>query len=657
MFSYLRRAAIVAGTLSPIALYAGIAHAAKPTAQDALSINPTQADIDCDIPAKEEIARCKVDNENVGGLSGYVVRGPSGEILRRYFDTNGDGQVDQWCYFKDGIEVYRDIDTDHNNKVDECRWLGTAGTRWGIDKDQDGKLDSWKTISAEEVTSELVAAIRDKDAPRFKRLLIASKELDTLGLNEKTLADLKTKVATAAETFAEQSQKQRIITAQSEWIHFGSSRPGIIPSGTDGSTKDLIVYDNITAVVETPAAKDKKHSQLYVGSLVKVGDGWRMIDLPKSLTGETTAGVGYFLQLAAKEGTTPVASATNPDDLSPEARRLYDELDKLDKSLAAATTPEKQAELNDQRATLLEKLIKAAASPEDRANWIRQYAETVSAAVTSGSFPEGIKRLETLLDDVATMPGSKELTPFVKYRLLQAQKDLDSQKTDADYAKINETWIAGLERIVSGYSASPEAAEAMLQLAMTYEFDEKPKDALVWYSRILKDSPKSDQAKKATGAKTRLESVGQKITLKAKSVDGRTTVNLADYSGKVVLIHYWATWADPSIEDMEIIKNMQAKYGKSGFQPLGVNLDTSPTEAVKFLAENRLPWPHAFEEGGIDNSRLASEMGILTLPMMILVDKQGRVLDNNVHAGELDGELKKALGLATSSTGSKAKTR
>ena len=178
-----------------------------------------------------------------------------------------------------------------------------------------------------------------------------------------------------------------------------------------------------------------------------------------------------------------------------------------------------------------------------------------------------------------------------------------------------------------------------------------------WYNRLLAEMPSSDQAKKATGAKTRLDSTGKKITLKGKSIDGRAAVNLADYSGKVVLIHYWATWAGPSKEDMDVIKQMQAKYGKSGFQPLGVNLDGSATDAKSFLAANRYPWPHAFEEGGIEESRLASEMGILTLPMMLLVDKQGRVLNNNVHAAELDAELKKALGLSTSSTGSKGKAR
>ena len=55
-------------------------------------------------------------------------------------------------------------------------------------------------------------------------------------------------------------------------------------------------------------------------------------------------------------------------------------------------------------------------------------------------------------------------------------------------------------------------------------------------------------------------------------LDGRS-FDLASAKGKVVLIHYWATWADPCKPDLATIKSLQAKYGSQGFQPVGVNLD------------------------------------------------------------------------------------
>ena len=75
---------------------------------------------------------------------------------------------------------------------------------------------------------------------------------------------------------------------------------------------------------------------------------------------------------------------------------------------------------------------------------------------------------------------------------------------------------------------------------------------------------------------------------------------------------------------------------------LGLCLVNDPKDAAGFLRSKNLAWPHLFEDGGLD-SRLAKEMGILTLPTMILVGKDGRVVNRNIHPGELDAELKKVL--------------
>jgi len=169
--------------LSTIALSAAlglapsIAFAAKPTAADALKLVPVQKDVEYDVPDAKEVAKSVVDVQSIGGFTGYVVKTDSGQVLRRFLDTNGDNKVDQWCYFKDGIEIYRDIDGNFNNKADQYRWMGTAGTRWGLDENEDGRIDSWKCISPEEVTAEVVAALRDRDATRFQRVLLSSDEL------------------------------------------------------------------------------------------------------------------------------------------------------------------------------------------------------------------------------------------------------------------------------------------------------------------------------------------------------------------------------------------------------------------------------------------------------------------------------------------------
>ena len=176
-------------------------------------------------------------------------------------------------------------------------------------------------------------------------------------------------------------------------------------------------------------------------------------------------------------------------------------------------------------------------------------------------------------------------------------------------------------------------------MAIAQEFAGQEPDAKKWYSQIRDNFPESSSAKKAAGAVVRLDSIGKVIKLKgASSTSGAKPIDLASYAGKVVLIQYWATWCEPAKVDLAQLKELQAQFGKDGFAILGVSLDTKVEELNDYLKKNKLPWSQIYEPGGLD-SRLANELGILTLPTMILVGKDGRVVNRNVHITELEREV------------------
>ena len=163
-------------------------HAARaaeaPSPAQALALTPIQPNVEYAIPTKEEAAQCTIRPEKENNITSWVVRNHDGEILRRFADTNGDNVVDEWCYFQNGLEVYRDIDSNFNGKADQYRWFNTAGTRWGIDKNEDGKIDSWKVISPHEVAEQVVLAIKNRDPARFELLLLTPTELTGLGFGK-----------------------------------------------------------------------------------------------------------------------------------------------------------------------------------------------------------------------------------------------------------------------------------------------------------------------------------------------------------------------------------------------------------------------------------------------------------------------------------------
>ena len=143
----------------------------------------------------------------------------------------------------------------------------------------------------------------------------------------------------------------------------------------------------------------------------------------------------------------------------------------------------------------------------------------------------------------------------------------------------------------------------MLQLAIGDEFSGKEKEAVDWFGRIASDFPKSDLAPKAAGAKRRLESVGKTIPLKGKTLDGRP-FDLAAGQGQ--------GRADPLLGHLVRAVQaghghdpaLQAKYGKEGFVPIGVNLDNSPAEATDVSAR-----PTSRSPGRSSTKRAASKAG------------------------------------------------
>ncbi|MCH8830565.1 MAG: hypothetical protein IID45_13395 [Planctomycetes bacterium] len=164
------RAASLSALLPLIVLasISAVGAADTPSVKLALSFRPVQKGVVHENPKQADYRKCRVEVERKGKTSGWIVFGPGGQVLRRFVDTNADNVVDQWRYYHRGLEVYRDIDTDFNNKVDQCRWLNTGGTKWGIDRNEDGEIDEWKVISAAETSFEAIAAMSANDAKRLR---------------------------------------------------------------------------------------------------------------------------------------------------------------------------------------------------------------------------------------------------------------------------------------------------------------------------------------------------------------------------------------------------------------------------------------------------------------------------------------------------------
>ncbi len=624
----MKRWQFLASLASALALTAP-AWAAAPTAEQALKLKPVQTDVTYDIPTAENAAKATLRSEKTDLGTAWVLRDHEGQVIRQFVDTNNDNVVDVWSYLAQGVEVYRDIDSNFNGRADQCRWLNSAGTRWGLDQNEDGRVDAWKTISAEEVSFELVQAMADRDSTRFARLLLTADELKALGLSGDRQNEIQAKLEQAKAAFEKLMARHSLVTAKSQWLQFGAMLPGVVPQGTDGSTKDLLVYENVSAVVQT----DDKNGQVHVGTLVSAAGIWRLIDAPT--IGDSHEPVGYFIRTALPGNNDVAAGANNSAE---QVQKLLTELEAADKATANAATPTAQVKALEKRMDLLNQLAEVS-HEKDRPQWICQLADTISAAAQSGNYPQGVEKLKALSEKVASESG--DLPAYAEFRYITTEYTVALQAPKPAYEKIHTQWLERLKGFAEKYPKSPDAAEAMLQVAMAEEVSGQDDESIKWYRKIATDFSGNLQGKKAVGAMRRLTSIGKTIQLSGSTVSGGK-LDLSQLKGKVVLVHYWATDSDLSLADVKLIKDLYARHGRDGFVPVGVSLDRDAATLKAYLTQNRISWPMLHDAGGTDGA-YANEMGILTLPTMLLLDKQGKVVNRGVASGELEMEIQKYL--------------
>ena len=82
---------------------------------------------------------------------------------------------------------------------------------------------------------------------------------------------------------------------------------------------------------------------------------------------------------------------------------------------------------------------------------------------------------------------------------------------------------------------------------------------------------------------------------------------------------------------------------RENFAVVGVALDTDKAQLAKYLQGKPIPWPQLHETGGLDG-RLAEELGVLTLPTMLLIDADGKVVDRNLVITDLEKKLEAMVG-------------
>jgi cytochrome c biogenesis protein CcmG, thiol:disulfide interchange protein DsbE len=107
---------------------------------------------------------------------------------------------------------------------------------------------------------------------------------------------------------------------------------------------------------------------------------------------------------------------------------------------------------------------------------------------------------------------------------------------------------------------------------------------------------------------------------------------LTSYSGKVVLLDFWASWCGPCLRSFPWMNELQQRYAGEGLIVVAVNLDQERALADAFL--QKLPPKFRVEFDATGN--IARQFGVEVMPSSFLVDRHGKVRVR--HAGFRDAQ-------------------
>ena len=119
------------------------------------------------------------------------------------------------------------------------------------------------------------------------------------------------------------------------------------------------------------------------------------------------------------------------------------------------------------------------------------------------------------------------------------------------------------------------------------------------------------------------------------STSGQRITN-ANYTGRVLLVQFFATWCSPCRESIPAIIRLNKKYGKQGFQVLGLSIDESGDRIVKaFIAEKKITYPVA-----LAGDHLQEAYGVRSVPTLFLINRKGEVVEKFMGMSE---EIEQAI--------------
>jgi cytochrome c biogenesis protein CcmG/thiol:disulfide interchange protein DsbE len=126
-------------------------------------------------------------------------------------------------------------------------------------------------------------------------------------------------------------------------------------------------------------------------------------------------------------------------------------------------------------------------------------------------------------------------------------------------------------------------------------------------------------------------------------LNGRGSVNLSAFRGKVVLLNFWASWCAPCKQEAGVMEAAWRRWRGKGVVFLGVDAQDFSSDATRFIRSHGITYPNVHDGAGGTSSRY----GVTGFPETWFIDRRGKLVVDHVSgpvgAARIDADLRRTL--------------